>query len=184
MRAAREVTTGVVSKAVGLRGEVLVHPDPDLGEPFVAGAAYRTRGPSGGPGVPPTLTVAASTLHSGRRVVRFRGVADRSGAEALRGLVLVRDADAADLDEDAVWADDVVGLPVVDPDGGPLGTVAALADGPAHDYLVVGTPDGREVLVPAVAALVAVEATRVVVTPVPGLFDDLDVADPDEGSAP
>lgn len=168
---AREVAAGVVSKAFGLRGELYVHPDPDLADPFAVGAAYRTRTPAGAPGTPTTLTVAASALHSGRRVVRFRGVPDRSGAEALRGLVLLRDAAVDDLDEDAVWADDIIGLPVVDPDGGALGIVAGLADGPAHDYVVVAVPDGREVLVPAVADLVAVEPARIVVTPVPGLFD-------------
>lgn len=168
--AVREVAAGVVSKAFGLRGEVFVHPDPDLGDPFDVGSAYRTRTPAGGRGTPTILTVAASLLHAGRRVVRFRGVADRSGAEVLRGLVLVRDADAGDLDPDAVWADDVVGLPVVDPHGDPLGTVAALEDGPAHDYVVVRATGGATVRVPAVAELVEITPDRVVVRPVPGLF--------------
>jgi 16S rRNA processing protein RimM len=160
--APREVAVGVVRRAFGLGGEVFVHPDPDLAEDFPVGRRYRVTGPPG----PAELTVADSWVHRGLQVVRFEEVTDRDGAAALREAVLWRAADPDDLDEDAFWAGELVGLPVVDGDGNPLGTVDALLDGTAHDYLVVG-----EVLVPAVADIVTVEPDRVVVRPPPGLFD-------------
>ncbi|MGH3666166.1 MAG: ribosome maturation factor RimM, partial [Egibacteraceae bacterium] len=65
---------GMVGKAHGLAGEVDVRPDPDIGEDFPAGRAYGSS--RGG-----ELVVAASRLHSGRRLVRFEGVDDRDAAE-------------------------------------------------------------------------------------------------------
>jgi 16S rRNA processing protein RimM len=165
----RQVTVGVVRKPFGLHGEVFVHPDPDVGDEFPVGARYRVAGRD-------AVTVRESWLHKGLRVVRFDGVEDRDAAAALRDVVLSREASADDLDEDAYWADDLVGRPVVDPGGRRLGTLAGVADGTAHDYLVLTATDGREVLVPAVEELVTVERDRLVVRPVPGLLD-LDQAD-------
>lgn len=174
----RRVTVGVVRRPFGLRGAVFVHPDPDVGEDFAPGTVFTTaRGP---------MTVASSMDHRGMRIVTFAGVGDRDGAVALRDLVLERDASADDLDAEdaeAYWTDQVVGLPVTDPTGAPLGTVGGLLDGTAHDYLAVRTPGGREVLVPAVAALVEVTRDRVVVQDLPGLFDDVaeDAGRPGDG---
>lgn len=159
-----DVTAGVVGKPLGLRGEVYVHPDPDLADAFGPGATYRAGGRS--------LTVASSRLHGNRRVVRFEGVEDRDAAEALRGAELVVTREAFDLDEDAFWADELLGRPVVTSEGTPAGTLVGVADGPAHDYLVVRVPDGRELLVPAVDELVEVTAERIVVAALPGLLDD------------
>lgn len=174
---ARRVVAGVVRRPFGLRGQAFVHPDPDLGDAFPPGAVYRSeRGP---------LTVAESMLHRGMRIVRFAGVEDRDGAVALRDLVLERDAAPDDLDADdgdAFWSDQLLGRPVTSPEGAPLGTVADLRDGAAHDYLVVAVPGGREVLVPAVADLVEVTADGVVVRPLPGLFDDEDEPGDDAGA--
>jgi 16S rRNA processing protein RimM len=164
---ARRVVAGVVRRPFGLRGQVFVHPDPDLGDEFPPGATYRT---ADGP-----LTVGESMLHRGLRVVRFAGVEDREAAAALRNRILERDAAADDLDADdgsAFWTDQVLGKPVTSPAGAALGTVADLRDGAAHDYLVVAAPDGREVLVPAVAELVEVTPDGVVVQSLPGLFDE------------
>jgi 16S rRNA processing protein RimM len=158
----REVAVGVVRRPFGLDGEVFVHPDPDLGEDFPAGRRYRVAGHA----QLTELTVTDSWVHRGLQVVRFAEVADRDAALALRDAVLWRAADADDLDEDAFWTEDLVGRPVVDAEGHPLGNVDGVLDGTAHDYLVVG-----DVLVPAVADLVTVEPDRVVVRPPPGLFD-------------
>lgn len=161
------VAAGVVRRPFGLRGLVYVHPDPDVADPFPPGRTYDVQGAEG---LPASLTVAESVLHGHRRVVRFEGVDDRDGAVALRDAVLVRAARAGDLDDDAFWTADLVGSSVVT-DGVEVGTVTAVTDGTAHDYLVIADRSGREVLVPAVAELVAVERGRVIVAPVPGLLD-------------
>jgi len=156
---------GVVAKALGLAGETFVRPDPDLDEPFPPGAAYASS--RGG-----ELVIASSRLHSGRQVVRFDGVDSREAAEALRGTELRRPRADIPLDDDAFWTDELIGREVLDDSGAVVGVVEAVADGAAHDYLVVARPDGGEVLLPAVAELVEVGADHVVVHAIPGLLDD------------
>jgi 16S rRNA processing protein RimM len=58
------------------------------------------------------------------------------------------------LDEGEFWLDDLVGLEAVDPEGVVLGVVSSIDFGEAQDRIVVATPDGRQVLVPFVSALV------------------------------
>ena len=126
--------------------------------------------------------VAASHWHSGRLLVRFEGVVDRTGAEALRGTVLTIDAsvtgpagdDDSD-DDDAWWDRDLVGLQVATTEGVALGTVADVVHSPAGDILAVARPDGGgEYLVPFVREIVPevdVAGGRLVVDPPPGLLE-------------
>jgi 16S rRNA processing protein RimM len=113
-------------------------------------------------------------------LVRFDGVVDREGAEALRGLVLTIDADEAgdaggpEGDDEAWWDRDLVGLRARTPDGTEIGKVVDVVHTPAGDLLAIGTPDGREHLVPFVREIVptvAVGAGTVVIDPPPGLLD-------------
>ena len=163
--AAAGIPVGAVGKPFGIRGEVYVFGDPDLGEPFAAGSRYATdRGTD--------LVVAESRQHQARLLVRFEGVDDRSAAEALRGVQLVRPRADVGIDDDAVWVDDLKGREVVASDGELVGLVEGVVDGPAHDYLVVARPDGGEVLIPYVDALVDDAADPIVVQALPGLYDD------------
>lgn len=164
------MVVGAIAKAFGLHGEVFVHPDPDLAEPFNPGRRYRAVPPGPG-GETRTLTVAASRLHGGRQLVRFKGVADRAGAEALRGVVLTVPREEFELDEDEFWTADLLGAEVVADDGTTIGVLEGTLDGSAHDYLVVARPDGGELLIPAVEDLVDVTPGRIVVHPIPGLVD-------------
>jgi 16S rRNA processing protein RimM len=102
--------------------------------------------------------------HPGRFVVRFAGVNDRAGAEALRGTVLR----AVPIDDpDALWVHDLVGAELVDGAGGRvLGVVAALVANPGGDLLEL---DGGA-LVP-LAFVVSREPGRIVVDLPAGLFD-------------
>lgn len=171
----REIAVGVIRKPFGLRGEVYVLPDADLGEEFAVGERYAVRGAR--PGVPDELVVESTMLHRGMRIVAFAGFDDREGAIALRDAQLWRQADTFDLAADAFWSDDLLGRAVTDTGGTALGTLTAVRDGAAHDYLVVTDPGGREVLVPAVAELVTVEPDRVVLSAPPGLFDPAEQAE-------
>lgn len=164
---------GVIGKALGLKGEVFVRPDPDVAHEFSAGDTFVVEGDR-------ELVVAASRSHSGRLVLRFTGVETREDADDLRGLVLEVPREAITLDEDAFWNDDLLGREVVDDHGELVGVLEATMDGAAHDYLVVARPDGAEVLIPAVAELVDVQPERIVVTAIPGL---LDVDERDSGGA-
>ena len=82
-------------------------------------------------------------------IARFEGVADRSAAEALRGtLVEVERSALPALGEGEYYHSDLIGLPVEDRDGNPLGTVAAIENYGAGDLLEIEAEDGRRSLIP------------------------------------
>jgi len=126
--------------------------------------------------VPPTLTIEVVRSHQGRLIIGFEGVADRSVAEELRGVLLC--VDSADVappaDPDEFLDHQLVGLSVVTPAGEPLGEVAAIDHAPASDLLVLRRPAGGTALVPFVKAIVPevdLAAGRVVVDPPEGLLE-------------
>ena len=169
------LVVGRIGRAHGLRGEVLVDVRTDEPEARMApGAVLATDPGTAGP-----LTIAAGRVHSGRLLLHFAGVTDRTGAEALRGVLLLADVDpdARPQDDDEWYDHQLVGLDVVRADGAAVGEVREVLHLPGHDVLAVTRPDGSEVLVPFVSEIVPevdVEANRLVVTPPPGLLDPLD----------
>ncbi len=160
------VVAGTVGKPFGIHGEVYVFADPDLGVEFTPETRFST-----GSGVS-ELRVASSRVHRARRLVRFEGVTDREAAEALRGTMLLMPRARARLADDALWTTDVLGREVVDDDGAVVGVVERALDGAAHDYLLLARPDGGELLIPAVAELIDVDADPIVLHAIPGLVPD------------
>ncbi len=171
------LVVGRVGRAHGLRGEVLVDVRTDSPELRLApGAVLATDPGAAGP-----LTVAAGRVHSGRLLLHFSGVADRTAAEALRGVLLLAEVDPDVLpEEDDEWFDhQLVGLDAVRADGEVVGEVREVLHLPGHDVLAVSRPDGSEVLVPFVSEFVPevdLAGGRLVITPPPGLLDPV----PDE----
>ena len=169
------LVVGRIVRPHGLKGEVSVEPRTD--EPdrrFADGARLHTE--RNRPGAPEagSLTVRASRWHSGRLLVTFEEIADRTAAEAARGTVLVVpvDPDESPEDPDEFYDHQLVGLAVEDADGARLGTVVAVAHGGGQDLLHIDV-DGVEVLYPFVAALVPrvdVAGGRIVVDDRPGLL--------------
>jgi len=164
---------GRVAKAHGIAGELAVdvHTDsPD--ERFVPGAVLSARLRDRSVRL---VTVATVRAHSGRLLVRFDEVPDRTVAEAMRGAQLL--VDAAELppseDPDAFYDHELEGLTAVLTDGSEVGTVREIARSPGGELLVVDRPDGTEALVPFVREIVPevdVERGRVVLDPPEGLL--------------
>ena len=169
------LVVGRILRPHGLRGELSVEVRTDEPEHrFAAGSVLGTDPAKAGP-----LTVESSRWHSGRLLVSFAGVADRTEAELLRGAWLT--IDAADLpppeDPDEFHDHQLTGLTVVTVSGELVGTVTGvlhhgqslLAVTPADE-----TTRRSEVLVPFVAPI-AVEVDlaggRLVIDPPPGLLD-------------
>lgn len=180
-----ELTVARVGKAHGLRGEVALDLRTDDPEDRLAvGERLETRPADAGP-----LTVATVRVHQGRWLVGFEGVRDRTGAEALRGVELVVEAEASD-EEDAWYPHELAGLRAEGTDGRVLGRVEGLEHLPAHDVLVLREPDGARTLVPFVRQIVPVvdvAGGRVVLDPPGGLLasdaEHLEVAAPSAGDA-
>lgn len=175
-----DVVVGRVVKPHGVAGEVAVESRTDSPEQrFTSGAVLtgRARG-----GATRTLTVTGARSHGGRFLIRFSEVADRDGAEELRGHVLFADTDDLEPieDPDEFYDHQVTGLRVQLPDGTPVGEVTDVVHAPGGELLEVrcAVPDGHErapALVPFVRQIVIavdVESGRVVVDPPEGLLDD------------
>ena len=147
---------GRVVKPHGLRGEVIVDLVTNRRERLAAGAKLATRTGE--------LEVRRSSPHQGRWIVAFEGIDDRSGAESLRGTVLL--AEPLE-DPDALWVHDLVGAEVSTPDGRSHGKVVAVEANPPSDLLVLA---GGE-LVP-LRFVVSHQPGQVVVEVPPGLLAD------------
>ena len=161
-----------VGRAHGLRGEVGLEVRTDDPESRLAVGRTLATDPAGaGP-----LTVLSRRQHQGRWLVKFAEVADRTAAEALRGVELVVEADASD-EEDAWYPHELRGLRAELTDGTVVGEVTGLEHLPAHDALVLAEtlPGGgtARTLVPFVKAIVPVVDVgggRVVLDPPGGLL--------------
>lgn len=160
---------GRVGRPHGVQGEVTVEVRTDAPEVrFAPGAVL-------GAGTGRTLVVAGSRPHTGRLLVAFEGVGDRTGAEALRGTLLTAEPPGPEAGEDPDEFHDaqLEGLAAVTPSGAPVGTVTEVVHLPGQDLLALDTPRG-EVLVPFVRALVPeVDLGRgvIVVDPPEGLLE-------------
>lgn len=168
-----QVVVGRVAKVHGLRGELAVDVRTDSPEQrFAVGSAVQAKLRSGDVR---SITVAAARTHSGRLLVRFDGVDDRTGAEELHGALLLADTDALPPtgDPDEFYDHELEGLAVRLPDGTEVGTVREVLHGPGSDLLAVDTPHG-EALIPFVRAIVPE------VDPAAGLV----VIDPPDGLVP
>ncbi|WP_026875498.1 ribosome maturation factor RimM [Jiangella gansuensis] len=166
------VTVGRIGRAHGVRGEVTVEVRTDSpDERFADGAVLTTEPAAAGP-----LTVVASRWHSGRLLVRFDAVTDRTAAERMRGTVLQADVadDEQTGDPDEFFDRQLVGLTVVTVGGDDVGTVREVLHAPGHDLLAVTRPGGGEALIPFVTEIVPeveLSASRLVVDPPPGLLE-------------
>lgn len=168
-----EVVVGVIGRAHGIRGDVTIDVRTDEPERrFAVGQVLRAEeGPR-------RFTVTAARDHSGRLLVHFAELADRTAAEAARSTVLVADVDPAELpeEEDAYYDHQLVGLSVLAADGSRVGTVRDVLHLPLQDTLEVDTPAGVR-LVPFVAAVVPtvdLEARALHLADVVGLLEDAD----------
>lgn len=174
-----EVLVGRIGKPHGLRGEVTMDVRTDEPERrFAPGAVLRAEPPAGSASRLRLVTVGSARWHQSTLLVAFEEIADRTAAEAARGILLhaTVPADASPDDPDEFYDHQLVGLAAYDVSGAALGEVTGLVHGGAQDLLTVRTPDGRDALVPFVKALVPevdLAGRRVVIADRPGLVTPL-----------
>lgn len=166
------VIVGRIGRAHGIKGEVGL--DVRTDEPdrrFADGAKLVTTEKT-----PRTLTVDASRWHSGRLLVKFAGVPDRTAAELLRNLELQAEIDEDERPEDPeeYYDRELIGLKVRTTEGVEAGEVIDVVHLPSQDLLEIRRPAGNAVLVPLVEELVPeidLATQYVVVADRPGLLD-------------
>lgn len=167
------VVIGRIGKAHGIRGDVTVEVRTDEVERrFAIGTTLLSTHAT-------PLVIADARDHSGRLLLRFVGIDDRNGAEALRGTMLEADIDPTEkpTDEDEYYDRQLVGLAAVRVNGEVLGAVSEVVHLPGHDLLAITTPMRGEVLVPFVHEIVIevdLLESRVIIDPPGGMFEDLE----------
>ncbi|NGO77455.1 ribosome maturation factor RimM [Streptomyces sp. YC504] len=168
-----QLVVGRIGRAHGIKGEVTVEVRTDEPELRLGpGAVLATDPAATGP-----LTIAAGRVHSGRLMLRFEGVSDRTGAEALRNTLLIADVDPEELPEgeDEYYDHQLMDLDVVLADGTEVGRITEISHLASQDLFIVEREDGTEVMIPFVEEIVTeidLEKQRAVIDPPPGLIDD------------
>ena len=160
------VVVGKVTKAHGLRGEVTVLPLTDNPDRFTqGGVVYLEDGRA--------LSIEEARNNGARLLVTFEGIADRTGAEALRGAMLVvPQSDLPELPEGTYWPHELEGCEVVTAAGRSLGSITDVVANRANDIWITTGPEGQEILVPAIRQVIAevdIAARRVTVHEVAGI---------------
>lgn len=163
------VEVAKIGEAWGIQGWVRVHPYSSDAEVvfsarqwFLKAAEGRPR-PAGAPALPKVLNVAQIKVHGEGIVAIADEVADRTGAESLRGArIFVSRASFPAVKTDEYYWVDLIGLSVVNRDGEALGVVEDLLDTGPHSVIQVaqtvadaaGQPARTERLIPFVAAYI------------------------------
>jgi 16S rRNA processing protein RimM len=162
-----QVVIGRISRAHGLRGEVGVVVRTDEPDRRFAPGSSVICGDR-------TLTVATARHHSGRLVVSFKEIPDRTAAEAIHGAMLEAVVDPLEVpeDPDEFYDHQLVGLEARAGDR-VVGAVTGIVHGPHQDTLTVDI-DGHEVFIPFVTELVPeidIAGGFVTINAVEGLLD-------------
>lgn len=176
MAASRPILMGIVGAPHGVSGDVRVKTfaqnPQDLG---AYGPLFDSTG----------RQFAVSSLRVDRNgaVVRFAGVRDRDAAAALGGTRLFIDRDALPpAEDDAFYHADLVGLSVLDPQGGLHGRIRGVHNFGADDLLEIEGTDGKTAFIPFTRTAVPevdIGAGRVTVEPVAAGLAPAE-AEPDE----
>jgi 16S rRNA processing protein RimM len=162
MRRAEEPPDGMVlvaqvGKPHGIRGEVYLMKISDDRRHFEAGAEL-TRG--GGT----VLAIRSVRPHRDRFLVKFQGVETRTDADVLRGPLYAPPGERRELQEDELWAGELIGNSVLTVAGEAAGTVTGVVSGPAQDLLIVDTAAGERMIPLVKEFLVAVDAEAGTIT--------------------
>jgi len=164
------ILVGLVARAHGLKGEVVVDVLSDAPERFSPGSVVL--GAARGADEGSLLKVLASRPFQGRLLVTFEGCASREDAEALRGLELtIERSQVAPLPQGRHYRFELVGLSVRTAAGASLGSVAEVFGTGSNDVLVVRDKE-HEILIPMLEGVIVsvdLPGRVIVVEPPPGL---------------
>jgi 16S rRNA processing protein RimM len=144
----RTVTLAAIIGAQGVTGEVRLKLFGEGPDSFRHFKSFDAKGQ--------TLTLKAIRPGPNGAVARFAEIADRNGAEALRGVSLTVPRSALPpLAEGEFYHCDLMDLECVSTDGSQLGVVAAVENFGAGDILEIQKADGKRFMVPIHAAQIS-----------------------------
>lgn len=107
-------------------------------------------------------------------ILGLEDIDDRDAAEAVAKFKVFAIEEDLELGENELYVHDLVGMKVVTEAGTRLGTLANFKEMPAQDVLIIRTPEGEEVMIPAVEDFllsIDEETDTVTVRPIEGLIE-------------
>ena len=176
---------GLIRKAQGIRGEVVVEPFTDKPDVIFASGSRVFAGNSNGDlsvvrdvkGVEetPTLTVSQSKPFKKGLIVQFEELQDRDSAELWRGRYLLAPfSELPPLQDDEVYLHDLIGMAVVSTTGEQIGAVTTFYELPQGIMLDVKT--ARESVVipyrPEIIVKTDIGERTIVINDTLGFLDD------------
>ena len=145
------ILCGFIKGAHGVRGLVKVESLSDNPARFAAGSILEVQLPQK---PPQSLSVETASAHKGQLLVQFAGVNSKEAADRLRGAKLMASvASSAPLAAGQFYHYQLIGLRVLE-NGLDLGQIVEILDRPANDLYVLQTPEGQEVLIPALKQII------------------------------
>lgn len=164
------VEMGVLGRAHGIRGEIRVNWYAETLD-ALSGAIWLQAGSQPARKV----TVTHVREHQGMPVISLEGVNDRNAAETLRGQIILAQAEELPPTDDEIYLHELIGLSVVlHETGAPVGTLDHVHFHGEQETWSVLTPDGKELLLPAVPEFVPhmdVDAGVIRIAPPEGLLE-------------
>lgn len=175
----RFIECGKIINTHGCRGDVKAEPWTDtprdlidLGRVFMGDGEDKKE-----------IKIRRGSVMQGRfLMLSLEGVDTMDAADALRNTVLYAAREDFHLAEGQYFLSDALGLPVYDTregrEGNLLGTVTDISPNAASDIYTVKTPDGAEVLVPAIPVFVTevIPGECVRMAPIDGMFENRDTS--------
>ncbi len=163
---------GQIVSTHGIKGEVRLNPWCDSPE-FVKKFKTLYRDEKGNT----AFKVVSCRPHGNVAVLKLDGVDTVEAAQALRNTVLYMKRSDVNLPEGKWFVSELIGCSVLDCDNEDIcyGTLTDIDSGTANDIWYVKTPDGKEVLIPAIKDVVIkcdVAQNKVYIRPLRGLFDE------------
>ncbi|MGI6357548.1 MAG: ribosome maturation factor RimM [Bacillota bacterium] len=175
------VTIGRIKGTRGLQGEVKVSPEsdhPDRLDTLPRMTVFIQKGNMRQP-----YQVVKAAWQQADWLLKLSGVDTREQAAALVGGELqISKHQVLPLPEGSYYIFELIGLDVYTVSGERLGAVVDVLQPGANDVYVVQSPEQQELLVPAIKQVVKsinLNERRMVIEPLPGLFDLADEDEPD-----
>lgn len=162
---------GVISSTHGIRGEVKVYPTTDDPERFLdldevildTGREHKI------------LEIEGVKFFKNQVILKFKGYDNINDIEKyLKKDLLVDREHAVELGENENFIADLIDMEVVTDEGKVLGTLADVIETGANDVYAVKTPEGKEILLPAIRDCILdvnVDEKRMTVHVMEGLLD-------------
>lgn len=123
-----------------------------------------------------SVAVLSARVHGNVVLLKLDGIDTMEKAQALKTKILYIDKADYNLPENTWFVEDLLGCKVQEIDSDTVyGTLTDIQKYPANDVWTVKTPDGRQVLVPAVKEVVMsadLESRTVFIKALKGLFTD------------